>query len=320
MEMQSQKPRVTPKDFFLWVAAMAALYASVVSFITLLFRYIDFAFPDPALEPYYYADPYSGPIRFAIASLIVLFPLFLVLMQLIRRDIARDPSRAEVWVRRWVLFLTLFIAGVTIAVDLITLINTFLGGELTTRFILKVVVVFLVVGAAFLHFLSDLRGYWNRHPERAKMVGYGAALAIILSIVGGFFIIGSPGDQRAFRIDEERVGDLQNIQWQIINYYQRKEKLPQALVDLEDPISGYAVPADPDTGAAYEYRVVKAPRTFELCATFTLENRAYASLKKVPVPRGGGEYANWRHGPERTCFERTIDPDLYPPLKKGVEL
>lgn len=320
MEMQSQKPRVTPKDFFLWVAAMAALYASVVSFITLLFRYIDFAFPDPALEPYYYADPYSGPIRFAIASLIVLFPLFLVLMRLIRRDIARDPSRAEVWVRRWVLFLTLFIAGVTLAVDLITLINTFLGGELTTRFILKVVVVFLVVGAAFLHFLSDLRGYWNRHPERAKMVGYGAALAIILSIVGGFFIIGSPADQRAYRIDEQRVGDLQNIQWQIVSHYQQKSKLPQSLSELEDSISGYRAPVDQETGAEYAYRVTASPYSFELCAVFTKESRDVASIsgKPVPAPRGGIENSTWEHGIGQTCFERTIDPDLYPPLKGKI--
>ena len=161
MEMTTTKPRVTPKDFFLWVGAMAALYASVVSFITLLFHYIDYAFPDPALESYYYADPYSGPIRFAIASLIVLFPLFLVLMRLIRRDITREPLRAEIWIRRWVLYLTLFVAGITIAVDLITLINTFLGGDLTTRFVLKILVVFLIVGAGFLHFLADLRGYWN---------------------------------------------------------------------------------------------------------------------------------------------------------------
>ena len=30
------KPKVTPKDFVLWLGAMAALYGGVVSFITLL--------------------------------------------------------------------------------------------------------------------------------------------------------------------------------------------------------------------------------------------------------------------------------------------
>ncbi len=311
------KPRVTPKDFFLWVGAMAALYASVVSFITLLFEYIDYAYPD-ALQPY--VDPYSGAIRFAIASLLVLFPVFLILMRIIRREIARDPSRAEIWVRRWVLFLTLFVAGITLAADLIILINTFLGGELTTRFVLKVAVVFLVVGAGFLHFLSDLWGYWVRFPGRAKLIGYGAALAIVISIVGGFFIIGSPGEQRNLRMDSQRLSDLQNIQSQVIYYWQQKERLPQNLGELNDPLSWFTVPVDPESGVLYEYRVTKAPYTFELCATFALAGDSIAPGMVRPVmPYGKGEAdTNWSHEAGRACFERTIDPELYPVTPKPV--
>lgn len=66
------KPTVTPKDFFLWAGAMLSLYISVFTFVSLLFSYIDYAFPDP-LE--YYIDPYSSGMRASIAALIVLFPL-----------------------------------------------------------------------------------------------------------------------------------------------------------------------------------------------------------------------------------------------------
>lgn len=298
---------------------MAALYGSVVAFITLLFEYIDYAFPD-ALQ--YYVDPYSGAIRFAIASLIVLFPVFLLLMRLIRRDIARDPSRAEIWVRRWVLFLTLFIAGITLIIDLITLINTFLGGELTTRFVLKVVVVFLVIGAGFLHFLSDLWGYWNRYPRRAQFVGYGAALAIVISIVSGFFIIGTPGEQRLYRLDDQRISDLQMIQSQIVYYWQQKQALPDTSKDLENPLMGFALPKDPETGQDYDYRITQAPYSFELCAEFSKESRSFGSPTARPVPigdyYGGVENANWQHDAGRACFPRTIDPDLYAPFPKPV--
>ena len=134
------KPKTTPKDFFLWAGAMVALYVSVFSLITLLFEYTNYAFPD-ALD--YYVDPYSGSIRFAMASLIVLFPIFLLLMRLIRNDIVRSPEKRDLWIRRWALYLTVFVAGAAIAIDLITLINYFLGGDLTTRFALKVVIVLL---------------------------------------------------------------------------------------------------------------------------------------------------------------------------------
>jgi hypothetical protein len=86
------KPKVTPKDFFLWAGAMVALYASVIAFITLLFEYINHIFPDP-LD--YYVDPYSGGIRFAMASLIVLVPVAIFLMRLIRSDMAREPIKSE---------------------------------------------------------------------------------------------------------------------------------------------------------------------------------------------------------------------------------
>ena len=92
------KPKVGPKDFFLWAGAMVALYWSIIAFITLLFEYIDTAFPDP-LE--YYVDPYSGGIRFAMASLIVLVPVAILLMRFIRNDIARMPMKNELWVRRF---------------------------------------------------------------------------------------------------------------------------------------------------------------------------------------------------------------------------
>src|SRR5882757_7208799 len=107
------KPKVTPKDFFLWVAAMIALYAAVVAFISLLFSYLNYAFPDPL--SYYSGDPYSSGISYEMSSLIVLFPLFLVFMRVIRKAIQADASRAEVWIRRWAIYLTLFIAIATIA-------------------------------------------------------------------------------------------------------------------------------------------------------------------------------------------------------------
>ena len=118
------KPKVTPKDFFLWAGAMIALYGSVISFITLLFQYINHSFPDP-LD--YYVDPYSGGIRFAMASLIVLVPVTIFLMRFIRNDIARESIKNELWIRRWALVLTVFVAGAAVVGDLITLVNYFLG-------------------------------------------------------------------------------------------------------------------------------------------------------------------------------------------------
>ncbi|MDO8561628.1 MAG: DUF5671 domain-containing protein [bacterium] len=315
------KLKVTPKDFFLWIGAMVALYVSVFSLISLLFDYINYAFPDNLNS---YIDPYSGSMRYEIASLIVLFPVFLALMRFIRSDIIRDVMKKDLWIRRWVLYITVFVAGATVIGDLITLINYFLGGDLTTRFILKVIIVLLVAGGAFLHFLADIWGYWVQYPKRAFAVGWGAGLVILLSIVGGFFIMGTPGEIRNYRFDDQKINDLTNIQYQIVNYWQGKEKLPTTLADLNDPISGATIPVDPQNNTPYVYESTGS-LSFKLCATFNAESQANqrTDVRTSPIPvgavKGGVDsigQSTWKHGVGLVCFDRTIDPQLYPPFKK----
>ena len=320
--IRASTARATPKDFFLWAGAMIALYAGIFSFVSLIFDYINYTFPDTALN-YYYVDPYQGGVSYEMASLIVLAPVFLILMRVIRRNIVADPSRNEIWVRRWGLFLTVFLAGAAIAIDLIVLLTSFLNGEdLTVRFLLKVLVVLLVASAGFMHFMADLWGYWQKKPQYARSVNWAVAALVVVTVGAGFFIIGTPQSQRAYRIDEQRVGDLGQIQSQIVySYYQPKQKLPASLDALNDPISGWIVPKDPETGAAYEYRATGA-LSFELCATFTHESRSAQNGKltrPAPVYMGGKEISeNWQHKAGRACFARTIDPQLYPAPAKGL--
>lgn len=310
------QPKVTPKDFFLWAAAMVALYGSVISFITLLFQYINYAYPDPLA--YYYSDPFSGSMRFAMASLIVLVPVTILLMRYIRKDIVRTPEKNDIWVRRWALVLTVFIAGSAVIGDLIALINSFLGGDLSTRFTLKVIVLLLVAGAAFLHFLADLRGYWTANPGRAQMVGYAAGVAVLIAIVSGFFIMGTPGEVRLMRYDTQKITDLQNIQWQLVNHWQQKGVLPVSLSELEDPLSGWKAPVDPQSGESYRYERTGA-QAFKACATFNgeeTEDSKARSLAMTPAYPYSKETDNWLHGQGEHCFDRTIDPDLYPVYPK----
>ncbi len=313
------KPKVTPKDFVLWVGAMASLYAGVVSFITLVFDYINHAYPNP-VSGSYYVDPYSNSISYEMASLIVLTPVFLILMRMVRRSITADPSRNEIWVRRWALFLTLFLAGATFVIDLIVVLNTFLQGEdLTTGFLLKVLTVLLVTGLGFMHFLADLWGYWEREQMRARMVNYGVGVLVLVTIVAGFFIIGTPQQIRVQKQDAIRVQDLQNIQWQVVNYWQQKESLPATLSEVNDPIANNMIPNDPETGEPYMYKR-NSPLDFSLCATFATEGGTYSSYAR-PIPTdptmGGKEMQdNWQHGTGEVCFDRSIDPKRYPPYSK----
>jgi len=319
------KPKTTPKDFFFWAGAMVAFYWSVLAFIFLIFDYINYTFPNPL--SYYPADPYQSGISYEMASIIVLLPIFMFLMRLIRKSIVADPSRKEIWVRRWALILTLFVAGVAIAVDLITLLTTFLNGEaLTTAFLLKVVVILLVATGVFMHFSADLKGYWEAFPLRKRAVEIGVAILAVVTIVAGFFIVGTPAEARLARFDAQKVGDLQNIQSQVVYYWQAKQKLPGVITDLNNSLNYGPVPVDPQSGDVYVYQPGEK-LSFKLCADFNTQSRgsqnSYTSQgpydsRFMPVPAGGKGMMqdNWQHGSGEVCFDRTIDPSFYPPLNK----
>lgn len=317
--------KATALDFFLWLGALICLYASVTSIITLMFEYINHAYPDPLA---YYGDTYSGSIRLAMATLIVLAPIGVYLLRTIRLSVMREPAKANTWVRKWALILTIFLAVAVGAIDLITLINTFLGGEITTRFLLKVFVVLLVSIFVGAHYIADLRGYWVAHPRRASLVGAKAAILAFAVVIAGFFVIGTPKEMRMLRFDEQKVADLQGIQYQVVNYWQQKQVLPESLEALADPISSYMVPVDPETNLPYRFEVT-GKNSFKLCATFNQPSPDMAGKGGYPTSvgyRGDMDMAypgmpmneSWQHGTGEACFDRTIDPDLYPPYPKPL--
>lgn len=143
---------------------------------------------------------------------------------------------------------------------------------------------------------------------------------VALAVVAGFFIVDSPKDSRLKRFDEQRVGDLSFIQSEIINYWMRKGELPKTLGNLKDDIRGFSVAMDPESGLEYGYEV-RGKYDFSLCADFATNNvdtTKHLNMRLLP-PRGYPSYDNnqwWGHSAGRVCFERTIDPELYPISKR----
>jgi len=308
-------PRSTAKDVFAHLFSIVTLYVSVVAFMILGFQYIDVTFPD-ALN-FYYTGALDA-IRGAMASLIVMWPAFVGISWFMHADAKSDSEKREIAIRKWLLYLTLFVTAITIVVDLITLVNYFLNGEITARFILKVLVVLATAVAVFAYYLWDLRTEKVGKSKIPQWTAIVASAVVVATIILGFFLVGSPAQQRKVRFDDQRVSALSTIQSQVTNYYSVKQVLPATLTDLNSSFIGYAVPADPNGGAAFEYSV-SAPLTFELCATFEAESVTSSSNVTTAVPYFDGYSRafdeNWTHGVGRTCFTRTIDPDLYPPMK-----
>ncbi len=303
-----------PRDVFLYLLAIVALGMTAVNFGTLLFQFINIYVLDVIADQFRYQSAYYSSIRWAVSTLIIVFPVFLWVSRFLKRDIDRNPEKRELKIRKWLLYLTLFVAGVVIIGDLVALVYNYLQGELTLRFFLKVISILFIASSIFYYYLNELR---EKASKTLNGFSYLVMAAVSAATIWGFVVAGSPTSQRAVRFDEQRVQDLQSIQWQVVNYWQSKEKLPANLNELRDSISGYAPPIDPVSELPYEYNVLGLLK-FQLCANFQTSDQN-SSPNRNPYPKAIGPEPvsgdNWIHNPGHVCFDRTIDPDLFPPRK-----
>lgn len=150
--------KTSPKDVFLHLLSIVALYTSGIAFLVLIFQYVNVLWPDFVAEGSYYQLQSSYQmIRWSISSLIIVFPVYILSAWFLNKSYAKTPAKKKIWIRKWLVYFTLFVASLIIIGDLVTLINNLLNGELTLRFLLKVLAVFFVAGNVFYYYLWELR-------------------------------------------------------------------------------------------------------------------------------------------------------------------
>jgi hypothetical protein len=305
-----------PRDVFLHLLAIVTLYFSAVNVGILLFQYINLALPDPLWDPAFFRlDAARRLIRWAISALIVVFPVYVWVNYFLAKELIRIPEKKELRTRKWLLNFTLFAAALVIIGDLVSLIYNYLGGEISLRFVLKILVVLLIAAAVFAYYLWYLRREQLAKWDKIMKIFPRAIIALVALItISGFFMAGSPQQERLRRFDERRIQDLQNIQSQIVYFWQQKNHLPQNLDQLKDNISGYLPPVDPGSKQPYEYRST-SDLEFELCADFKTKGTGIDGQSMPQLVEGPKVYSesfnNWQHEAGRVCFQRKIDPELY---------
>lgn len=152
------RPYVSAKEAFLYLVLFTSLYLWCWHLGSLVFELINNAFPDPAQRVGYSSRAGDNEeLRWSAAWIVVAFPVFLGLSYQLGKAVRKEPSKRASRVRKWLTYLTLYVAATVILSDLATLIYNALGGELTARFLLKVLTVAVLAGGAFFYYLTDLR-------------------------------------------------------------------------------------------------------------------------------------------------------------------
>ena len=298
------RPYLHAREAFLYLVSFIALYVFAFSLGAVLFGLIDHTFSD-ALDRYR-SSPSTGDAT-AIAAVIVAFPLYLILMRRLTRAVAVDPERRQSLVRRWLTYLTLVVGAGIILGDVIALLASLLTGDPTVNFFLKVAAVLLIVVPIFGYYLWDMRQAEDEASASAARAAPAlralviAAVVVVVAVVGySIYVVGTPGQQRNVRLDEQRVDDLRSISRNIDRYYEFNGEMPARLSDLQGPQYSVQSIDDPQSGAPYEYRIIDGA-DYELCAVFATES------PERQVERRPFSASIWDHGPGRWCFALTAE-------------
>lgn len=150
------KPYLSAREAFIYLVLFTTLYVSAFNLGSLLFELINRAFPDPSADPVASLEASREAIRWSISILIVTFPVFAFVSWRNDRAVRADPTLRLSAVRRWLTYLTLFVAASILIGDVTSVVYNLLGGEITTRFALKVFTVGVIAGAVFTYLLKSM--------------------------------------------------------------------------------------------------------------------------------------------------------------------
>ncbi|MEQ1500117.1 MAG: DUF5671 domain-containing protein [Parcubacteria group bacterium] len=291
------------RDFFLNLGATISLYTVVGSLISLLFTIINNAYPQIVNG---YTSVVSSSISWPVAILVIFFPIFILLMWIIGNDYVSEPEKRNSSIHKWLTYATLLIAGLVIAGDLITVLYYFIDGqELTTGFLLKVLVLLVVAVGVFTYYISDIRDRLTPFSRNVWRVV--ALVAVVGSIVWGFAILGSPATQKLYKYDDQKVNDLVMINSAVENYYSTKNTLPKDFAEIETLNYGIRK-IDPQTQKQYTYTKT-GNTTYEVCAEFNKSTDTRNGNNAVSYPY---QDTTWTHPAGAYCFQQKINPSLFP--------
>jgi len=218
----------------------------------------------------------SGTLQFAISALIIATPIYYLITNLIAKGLRKQELEKDSGIRRWLTYFIILVSSLIILGVLISTITSFLSGELSTRFILKSLVVIIIAAATFSYYFYDIKREDLVKKDKIVKIFFFTSLALVLAaFVAAWFFVESPKVAREKRLDQAIISNIDSLETTVNSYYEKNKKLPDSLDTLKnDPdffVNEKAL-TDPETGKTIIYNK-KSATEFEFCATFRLSNR-----------------------------------------------
>ena len=275
------RPKVygSAREAFLLIVYFSLLGMVATQIGGLAFAWIDRFFTDDLTRDAYAYQWASSGMRWSIASLLVGYPIFLLLGWRLAAKKRRDPDRRRSRVRAWLTYVTLIFAAGAFIGDLVAVVYQFLEGGLTTRFAAKAGVVGAISAVILWNFSREAERTSGGVDLAGQALAVMSTLVVMALVAWAFSVVRSPAAARERIADETRVTNIiamTRLADCHLTYFGALKSdflaMQGALADLagRQPVAAgctESYPYDPSTGAEYRYRVIDGS-TYQLCATF----------------------------------------------------
>jgi len=260
-----------PKYAFYYLLSLVALIFMAVSVGLVVFGIINRTVADVLATSGY--SSFNSQFKFAISALLIATPVFYIVTNLIYRGLRREEISTDSDIRRWLTYFIIFVSSIIILGVFIGIINNFLSGELSTRFILKALAILVIAAAVFSFYFYDIKRTDVIKKDKVVKLFFFVSLAIVLSaFIAACFFVESPQKARNRRLDQIVVDNMYSLESVINTYYTRYGKLPADLDQLRAEKDLYFEERfilNPETQERIEYKLTGENNDgFELCAEF----------------------------------------------------
>ncbi len=288
------------KFAFFYLLSLIALIFMALSTGMIIFQIINKYVPDILNE---YSGRYSDDaLRFAISAIIISTPIFYLTTRQIHKNLFSGDLDKESGVRKWLTYFVLLITSVIMIGWLIGIVNSFLSGELTLKFILKALTAIGIAAIIFSFYLYDIKrdNVKGKKDNIIRIYFYVTLTIVIVSFIASLFVVESPMETRKEKLDQKIMNDFSMLESEISRYYNEHNVLPESLDIAQNE---YGLLKDETlqnevTGEKYEYKIVDE-KNYELCTTFYSSNKdkdesRYEYLGKNRLHDAGYQCLNFR--------------------------
>lgn len=292
------------KFTFFYLLSLICLIFTSASVLIIAFELID-KFIQAPVGPV--SGEFSGEaVKFAISSIFAAAPVFYVVNVMIQKGLYKGELESGSGIRRWLTYLILFISSVFIIGWMIGIMNSFLNGEITLKFIFKALASLILASAIFGFYFYDIRRTETvgKKDKTIKIFFYASMAAVVILFFAAFFIIESPASVNKRRIDEEIIRSFQGIDQCIHKYYKDNGELPPDLPTVREgcPFIVIHELKDPETGDMFGYNI-KGEKKFELCADFRTSNKDKDHTRRYGISQ------MYEHDSGYQCLEGKINTE-----------